>query len=342
MVARCLRNPAVHFVVMGGILFGLSLAVQPSYKAVQLDQTRFERKPIVISAERMQLLQTDFLRKWRSMPTTAELKALVAETVENEMLYREARLLALDFKDRSIRRRLIKKMRAVVDREARTPDELYEEALALGLDDDIVIRRLLIEKMRILLQQDPSGVQLQERQVRSYVEQHRQRYLQPATVSFSHIFLSEKRGHGIEGEAKVLLAQLRSDFASAGMAEQFSDPFPLGLTFRAYPKSRIAARFDERFAEQVFGLDTGAWFGPVESPYGLHLVRIDEKQPPRMPPLRAIWGKVALQLVKQGAAKRLKEGLSRLRSLYEIRIEIDEKASVIGNDRRDLSDVAPL
>jgi len=276
------------------------------------------------------------------MPTKAEFKALIAETVKNEMLYREARLLALDFKDRSIRRRLIKKMRAVVDREARTPDELYEEALALGLDDDIVIRRLLIEKMRILLQQDPSGVQLQERQVRSYVEQHRQRYLQPATVSFSHIFLSEKRGHGIEAEAKALLAQIRSDFASAGMAEQFSDPFPLGLTFRAHPKSRIAARFDERFAEHVFGLDTGAWFGPIESPYGLHLVRIDKKQPPRMPPLRAIWSQVALQLVKQGDAKRLKEGLSRLRSLYEIRIEIDENASVIGSDNKDFLDVAPL
>jgi hypothetical protein len=276
------------------------------------------------------------------MPTKAEFNALIAETVENEMLYREARLLALDFKDRSIRRRLIKKMRAVVDREARTPDELYEEALALGLDDDIVIRRLLIEKMRILLQQDPSGVQLQERQVRSYVEQHRQRYLQPATVSFSHIFLSEKRGHGIEGEAKALLAQLRSDFASAAMVEQFSDPFPLGLTFRAHPKSRIAARFDERFAEHVFGLDTGAWFGPIESPYGLHLVRIDEKQPPRMPPLRAIWSQVALQLVKQGDAKRLEEGLSRLRSLYEIRIEIDENASVIESDNMDFLDVAPL
>ena len=125
MVARCLRNPVVHFVVMGGILFGLSLAVRSSYKADQLDRPRFERKPIVISAERIRLLQSDFLRKWKSTPTKAQLKALIAETVENEMLYREARLLALDFKDRSVRRRLIEKMRAVADRKARTPDELY-------------------------------------------------------------------------------------------------------------------------------------------------------------------------------------------------------------------------
>ncbi len=337
MVARCLRNPVVHFVVMGGILFGLSLAVRSSYKADQLDRPRFERKPIVISAERIRLFQSDFLRKWRSRPTKAQLKALIAETVENEMLYREARLLALDFKDRSVRRRLIEKMRAVGDRKARTPDELYKEALALGFDDDIVIRRLLIEKMRILLQQDLSGGQLRERQVRSYVEQNRQRFLQPPTVTFSHIFLSEKRGNGIEGEAKALLAQLRSDFASVDIAARLSDPFPLGLKFRAYPKSRIAARFGKRFAEQVFGLDMGAWIGPIESPYGLHFVRIDEKQPPQMPPLRAIWGQAASQLAKQRAAKRLKEGLSRLRSLYEVRIENDEKASVIGEGQKEAS-----
>ena len=337
MVTRCLRNPVVHFVVMGGILFGLSLAVRSTYQADQVDRPRFERKPIVISAERIRLFQSDFLRKWRSMPTKAELKALIAETVENEMLYREARLLALDFKDRSIRRRLIEKMRAVGDRTVRTPDELYREALALGLDDDIVIRRLLIEKMRILLQQDPSAGQLRERQVRRYVEQNRQRLLQATTVSFSHIFLSEKRGPGIEEEAKALLVQLRSDFASSGMAAQFSDSFALGLTFRAYPKSRIAARFGERFAEQVSALDTGAWFGPIESPYGLHLVRIDEKQPPQMPPLEVIWSKAASHLAKHGAAKRLKEAVLRLRSLYEIRIEYDEKASVIAERQKGAS-----
>ena len=214
---------------------------------------------------------------------------------------------------------------------------LYKEALALGFDDDIVIRRLLIEKMRILLQQDPSGGQLRERQVRSYVDENRQRFLQPATVTFSHIFLSEKRGNGIEGEAKTLLAQLRSDFASVDIAARLSDPFPLGLKFRAYPKTRIAARFGERFAEQVFGLDTGAWFGPIESPYGLHLVRIDAKQPPQMPPLEVIWSKAASHLAKHGAAKRLKEAVLRLRSLYEIRIEYDQKASVIAERQKGAS-----
>ena len=295
MAARYLTNPILHFVVIGGILFGLSLAVRLSYDPDTVDGPRFDRKPIVISAERIRLLQSNFLRKWRSTPTQAQLNALIAETVENEMLYREARLLALDFKDRSIRRRLIEKMRAVGDRKVRTPDELYREALALGLDNDTVIRRLLIEKMRILLQQDPLHRQYREQQVRSYVESNRQRFLQAATVSFSHIFLSEKRGGDIEEQARALLAKLRSDVGSPDSAARLSDPFPLGLSFRAYPESRIVARFGKPFAGRVFAMAPGNWFGPIESPYGLHLVRIDEQQPPQMPPLQAIWRKSGLR-----------------------------------------------
>ncbi len=138
------------------------------------------------------------------------------------------------------------------------------------------------------------------------------------------------------------MARLRSDGVSSASAAQFSDAFPLGLTFHASPKSRIAARFGEPFAEQVFDLDLGAWFGPIVSSYGLHFVRIDQKQPPRMPPLQAIWSQAASQLAKEGAAKRLKEGLSRLRGLYEVRIENDEMAPELEGGQGPLLNVDPL
>jgi len=329
MTVRLLKNPIVHFVAMGAVLFVVSRALLPSYDLDPPARPRFERQPIVISGERIRVLHSEFVRKWRSKPTKAQLKALIAETIENEMLYREARLLALDFKDRSIRRRLIKKMRAVAGRKARTQEELYKEALALGLDDDTVIRRLLIEKMRILLQQDTSDSSLREKRVRSFVEKHRERFLQPPAVSFSHIFLSERRGKDVEGQAKKLLIKLRGDPASPESPSGLSDPFPLGLEFRAYPRSRIAARFGERFADEVFALDVGSWFGPIESPFGLHFVRIYEKQAPQMPPLPDVIDRAAAELAKQSAIKRLKEGLDTLRGLYEISVENVEEALAI-------------
>ena len=122
-------------------------------------------------------------------------------------------------------------------------------------------------------------------------------------MSFSHIFLSERRGNDLEGQAKKLLTKLRDDPASQDNATGLSDPFPLGIAFRAYPRSRIAARFGEQFAGEVFTLEAGTWFGPIESPFGLHLVRIDEKQAPQMPPLQAIIDKAAVELVRNAEGR---------------------------------------
>ena len=41
--------------------------------------------------------------------------------------------------------------------------------------------------------------------------------------------------------------------------------------------------FGKSFAEKLFTLETNTWLGPIESGYGLHLVRISEKIDSRMP-----------------------------------------------------------
>lgn len=327
MIVRWLRNPVFHWISIGGLLFVFVRATGPPQ---QTDRSPIERKPIVISSDQIRLLQSQFRQRWGSKPTKEQQRALVAQAVEDEMLYREARVLALGYKDGSVRRRLIEKMRVVSDRPGLNREELYRKALALGLDDDVIIRRLLIQKMRILLQQNANGAPLHEQEVLNYIERNRQRFLQPATVSFTHVFLSERRGDRIEEEASKALERLRFSAASDDAVAALSDPFALGLEFRRYPKSRVTARFGHRFAEEVFELEAGSWSGPFASPYGHHLVRIDEKQAPKMPPLEAVWHEVAYRLAKQRAAKQLEEGLARLRKLYAIRIENAGGASVNG------------
>jgi hypothetical protein len=62
--------------------------------------------------------------------------------------------------------RLIQKMRAVTANPWRGEGELYREAVALGLDDDLVIQRLLRQKMRLLLQHSRRGARGQGRRGR--------------------------------------------------------------------------------------------------------------------------------------------------------------------------------
>jgi len=327
MTRRWFRSPILHFVLIGALLFGVRALRARSTP----EHAKVERAPIMISAARIRLMQTDFVQRWGVMPTPGQLTALIEQAVEEELLYREARALALDFEDRSVRRRLLEKMRAVSDRPARSQEELIHEARALGLDDDVVIRRLLIEKMRLVLEQDPNVPPLTDKDLQDYLERHRDGFVQPAELTFSHVFLSASaHGDHLEKDAQALLARLRAQSPDPEAAAELSDPFPLGLQIRAYSQNRVVARFGKPFAEQVFDLQPGAWSGPIASPYGLHLVWVDEKSPTRMPQLAAVRQQLAQALMAERTAAQLARGRARLRGLYEIRVEGRDDLSAPG------------
>ncbi len=325
VVGRTLRRPIVHFVIIGAALFGIVAARGRPVSAPRA----VEREPLVISAERVRSMQTDFSQRWGVPPTAEQLTALIERAIEEEVLYREARALALDFEDGSVRRRLIEKMRAVSDRPGRSPEELVREARALGLDDDVVIRRLLVAKMQLLLEQDPRNVALSEADLQAYLDQHRARFVQPGTLTFTHVFLSAAtRGAHLEKDARAVLKKLRGRSpVSAATAARLSDPFPLGPQMRAYSYTLILSRFGKSFADQVFSLPTGGWSAPIASPYGLHVVWVEEKIPEHMPSLAAVRQQVVQAVVSERADLRLAGALTRLRSLYDIRVEGREDLS---------------
>ena len=48
----------------------------------------------------------------------------------------------------------------------------------------------------------------------------------------------------------------------------------------------VSGQFGKEFAHAVFALQPGAWHGPIESGYGLHLVRVSEPNRPNAANLR--------------------------------------------------------
>jgi hypothetical protein len=314
-----LRSPIVHWMVIGGLLF----ACREAWRTPDGTPTsRVERAPVVISAQRITQLQADFAQRWGAPPTREQLQALIQHAIDDEVLYREARVLRLDLQDRSVRLRLIQKMHALGADPRRSDEELYREAVALGLADDVVIQRLLRQKMRLLLQQAPQEPPLQEQDIREYLERHRDRFLQPATVTFSQIFLSGRaRGDRLTAQAEATLADLRARPLPPEATAALSDPFPLGRQLRAQSRPGIARAFGAAFAEQVFALEPRTWSGPLASPFGLHLVWVHEQTPERLPPPEVVRQQVGPAVLEARAAARLAHGLQRLRQRYEVRVE---------------------
>jgi parvulin-like peptidyl-prolyl isomerase len=315
---RLATHPVLHFAAIGAVLFVLHGLWNEGNRSA--GGAAPPRPPIVITAERVREMQTDFENRWGTPPTAAQLRALVNQVVEEEILAREARLLALDFGDASVRRRLLEKARAVSRDPSRGAGELLREAQALGLDDDLVIQRLLATKMRLLLQQEDAGGPIPEAEIAEYYQRHGDLFLQPRTVTFTHVFLDRgTRGARLTADADAALARL--DTASPAAAGELSDPFPLGQRLVAYTDTQLTGRFGKAFADRVLALEPGSWAGPLSSPYGVHLVRVEEHSPARRAPLEGVRDSIRTALRKERAASNLGHGLARLRGMYEVRIE---------------------
>ena len=118
-----LREPLLHFLVLGAALFGL-------FGLVGKKDAEAPAK-IVISASRVANLADRFARTWRRPPTEQELQGLVEDYIRDEVFYREGRAAGLDRDDVVIRRRVRQKMEFLAEDMAAA--EPSEEQLAAYL-----------------------------------------------------------------------------------------------------------------------------------------------------------------------------------------------------------------
>lgn len=318
MIRRFLTAPALHFLLIGGLLF-LWRQDAPSTAIPDLDVAA---PVIVIAAEKLLDLRESFARTAGRDADAGEEQALLRDHVDQEILYREALARGLDRGDRSVRWRLIQKMKFLEDGEDDDDEALYREALALGLDrDDLIIRRLLIEKMRLLLQlgagrERPSDAILQE-----FYAGVAEDYRQPARVSLWHVFLSsDRRGDALESDAADLLERLRSEAPSPQQAIALADVFPLGHRLRANSESNLGKLLGPGFASEAIAFAPGKWHGPARSAYGLHLVWVDDRRESSLPDLDAVRGQVRQRYLAQVRETELARQMERLRERYVVRV----------------------
>jgi hypothetical protein len=99
---KLLREPLVHFLLLGAGLFLLSGLVG--------DRAGTDSNEILITPGHVEHLVAGFTRTWQRPPTREELAGLVQDYVREEVYYREALAMGLDKDDTIIRRRLRQKL----------------------------------------------------------------------------------------------------------------------------------------------------------------------------------------------------------------------------------------
>jgi len=232
---------------------------------------------------------------------------------DDEALLQAALARGLERDDPVVQARVVRNMRFLSD-EPLDGTALYREALQLGLPrSDLVVRRRLIERMRLLLQEPAFDAEPTEADLQGYLDLHAARFATPVRVRLSHVFLSRaRRGAALDADAGALLARLRPEDVTRAAA--LSDPLPSPLHLAAASQQDLARLFGEAFAAAALALEPHRWHGPVESPYGLHLVWVHERMTATTPPLDAVRAAVRAAVLEERAAAALQAGLQALRT----------------------------
>ncbi len=245
---------------------------------------------IVITPGLVEHLASGFARTGQRPPTDTELKGLVDDHVKEEIATREAVGMGLDRDDTIIRRRLRQKFEFLAE------DAVNEAA--------------------------PTGVELQ-----AWLDAHADAFRTEPQLSFRQVYLSpDRRGERARADAERALVGLRAAGPEAAI-DRLGDPSMLPSEQPLEPLREVSRTFGEDFAGRLLAIEPGQWAGPVESPYGWHLILVRERVAASAPGLDLVRPLVERELMAERRRTGLDALYRRLIEKYAVTIEMPEAAA---------------
>jgi peptidyl-prolyl cis-trans isomerase C len=275
MHAPWYREPFVHFLALGALVFALDAWRNDDAPAQPSD----DRRIIELDPARRARTRADFRKRIGRDPSPEEAKAALQRVVDEEILHRRA--------------------------------------LELGLDrNDLIVRRRLVQKMRFLIEDVHPVEPPSEADLAAWLASHSADYRVPSRVSFEQVFFSRSgRGDDLEADARAGLATLTADpaapvgdpfYLGRRFVERSVDALA-GSFGRTFADAVMGAE------------TTGAWVGPLRSSFGMHLVRVSARHEPRAATLEEVRARVTRDLKAHRRAQANEAALEDLRGRFTVR-----------------------
>jgi len=249
-----------------------------AYDAFDEDTSESSPDTIVIGDAEKQLLRAQFEKLWGRLPADHELPPLVQEFIREEVLYREG--------------------------------------VAMGLDqDDVIVRRRIGQKMEFLIGDLAVPAEPDNEMLATYLEANRDKYLEPPRLTFTHVYFNvDRRGSQARADAEAVLAEI----ADRQRAPERGDRFALAVDYAGKTARELDQTFGPDFGEWLLAAPVGDWFGPVESAYGLHLVRVLERTALQLPDFDELRDRLSTDYTFDTRQAANAQALERLTERYEI------------------------
>lgn len=288
-VSRIIREPLLHFTLIGAVLFGVFFALNPEELEAVVDPKTVvvdERTILNFLQFRMKAFDAVLVKRRFSAMSMKDKNRLIEEYVREEVLYREARSLRLGQSDYVIKRRMIQKLDFITEGYAASIGRPTEEY------------------------------------IQTHYEKNKRDYFVEPWVTFTHIFFDRKRlgTDKVQEMARrklVELNQLRVHFSDA---VKHGNRFLYHTNYVERTGDFVASHFGPQMAQQLFKLEPSKsqWRGPYNSQFGTHLVMLVGSQKGKSPSLDEVRGRVESDARRALIRERTEETVKKIIETYTI------------------------
>jgi len=193
----------------------------------------------------------------------------------------------------------------------------------LGLDrDDVIVRRRLAQKMAFVSDDLAVVAEPPEGELREYFNAHRETYTTPDLYALRHVYFNPDRHTTLDADAQRALQRL----TRGANADEVGDPFMLPRELADVSREDIVRDFGSSFADAVTGSTPGSWSGPVRSPFGVHLVKLESHTPSSAARFEDVRDTVRDAYLAQKQREANAALRAKLRQQYKIIVETAEGA----------------
>jgi len=173
---------------------------------------------------------------------------------------------------------------------------------------DTLLEKLVIEKY---LSQQVDEIDVTDEEIKEYYNLHKREFLRPERVRVSQILLKT------EGKAVEILERIKNasgeDFRVIAREESSGVEASKGGEMGLFEMGQLPFEMEK----VVFSLKAGEISPVVESSYGYHIFRLDEKLEPELVPEDSAFSEIKIKIFNQRIQRFLRDHMESLKSLLD-------------------------
>jgi hypothetical protein len=197
---------------------------------------------------------------------------------------------------------------------------LYREALRMGLArDDEIIRRRLIQKLEFLSSDLAAAPEPSDATLLTYYDANISQFTSDPVVTFEHVYFNPDFTGAIAARDRASAILVKLTAGKHSVEAGGGDPFPLQSSYAQIDRAGATQVFGKTaIVDALFAQPPGEWWGPVQSGYGWHLIRVTNRAGKEVLPFAMVRDRVRQMYLQERTEAAQRDRYEQLRARYVI------------------------